>query len=109
MYRPSLAQLFPRSSLTHTRRQVLGAVGRSAFGALFITHSDVSAGATVKAPYVRPNVHHLDPEGPELTSFANGVKAMKNLPDNNPLSWNYQANIHWTPLPNPSSLPPGWN
>jgi plastocyanin len=54
-------------------------------------------------PYTRPNVHSLDPNGPELTAFADGVTAMKALPDSDPRSWSYQANIHGTRAPLPWS------
>jgi tyrosinase len=66
--------------------------------------------------YVRRNVHNLDPAGPELTAYANAVEAMQALPNTDPLSWAYQANMHATwfsppppePAPSPGSELPGW-
>ena len=65
--------------------------------------------------YVRRNVHHLNPNGPELTAYAAAVAAMKALPSTDPLSWAYQANMHatWFNPPPPEPAPPtpepaGW-
>ncbi|MFO0847189.1 MAG: tyrosinase family protein [Gemmataceae bacterium] len=43
---------------------------------------------------VRQNVHALSPE--QLESLRRGVAAMKALPDSDPRSWRFQANMHWT-------------
>jgi plastocyanin len=67
--------------------------------------------------YVRRNVHNLDPAGPELTAYANAIEAMQALPNTDPLSWAYQANMHGTwfsppppePAPSPGSELPGWS
>jgi tyrosinase len=78
-------------------------------------HPDMRGKVVVTAPrptkHTRPNVHHLDPYGPELTAYADAVTAMKALPETNPVSWAYQANIHWTPFtpPPPDPLPEGWS
>ena len=64
--------------------------------------------------YVRRNVHNLDPAGPELTAYANAIEAMQALPNTDPLSWAYQANMHATwfspppPEPAPAGELPGW-
>jgi tyrosinase len=64
--------------------------------------------------YVRPNVHSLDPDGPELMAYAAAVDEMQALPNTNPLSWAYQANMHATwftpppPEPAPTTELPGW-
>lgn len=47
--------------------------------------------------HVRPNVHHLDPGGPELTAYATAVAEMKRRPETDPTSWMYQAFIHQIP------------
>ena len=76
---------------------------------------NVTEGEPEPETYVRRNLHSLDPSGPELTAYANAVEAMKALPNTDPLSWAYQANIHGTwsnpppPEPPPASELPGWS
>lgn len=48
---------------------------------------------------VRKNINHLSET--ELASFKRGVAAMKALPDNDPRSWRFQANIHGSTDPVP--------
>lgn len=55
-----------------------------------------------RQPCLRRNIYSLlaqDPNHPIIASYKNGVAAMKALPDSNPASWAYQANIHGTNLP----------
>jgi tyrosinase len=46
------------------------------------------------APYIRRNLGAMAASDPVLVSYRNAIKAMKALPDSNPLSWVYQAAIH---------------
>ena len=59
----------------------------------------VVVNGAAQAPYIRPNVHNLQPDA--LDVFAEGVRAMKMLPETDPSSWMYQANIHGTSEPQP--------
>jgi hypothetical protein len=45
-------------------------------------------------PYLRRDVGPLSASSSVLKSYAKAIKAMKALPDTNPLSWTYQAAIH---------------
>lgn len=62
----------------------------------------------IRFRFCRPSVHlrsdiytlmNHDPNHPIIASYRSGVAAMKALPDSNPTSWAYQANIHGTSLP----------
>jgi tyrosinase len=57
-------------------------------------------------PFTRKDVGGLTAGSPDLLAYAKAIKAMKALPNNNPLSWTYQAAIHGTTLP--GGLP-AWN
>jgi tyrosinase len=46
--------------------------------------------------FVRPNIGKLDPNGPQIAAFRQGVQVMKGRPATDPTSWLYQANIHGT-------------
>jgi Common central domain of tyrosinase/Polyphenol oxidase middle domain len=46
--------------------------------------------------FVRPNIGKLDPNGPQIAAFRQGVQVMKSRPASDPTSWLYQANIHGT-------------
>ncbi|HEV2844542.1 MAG TPA: tyrosinase family protein, partial [Thermoanaerobaculia bacterium] len=46
--------------------------------------------------FVRPNFGTLNPNGPEVAAFRQGVQVMKSRPASDPTSWLYQANIHGT-------------
>ena len=58
------------------------------------------------APYIRRNLGGMAASDPILVSYRKAIKAMKLLPDSNPLSWAYQAAIHGVPGP---SLHTSWN
>jgi plastocyanin len=47
--------------------------------------------------YVRPNLHSLEPDGPELQAYARAVSKMKDRDLTDPTSWLYQAYIHGMP------------
>jgi tyrosinase len=49
------------------------------------------------ATYTRPNLHGLDPFGPELQSYALGIQRLSLVDEFDPLSFLYQANIHGSP------------
>jgi hypothetical protein len=51
--------------------------------------------------YTRSNIYSLllFPNHPIIQSYSQGVAAMKAVPDDDPTSWAYQANIHKTLLP----------
>src|SRR5579884_1491297 len=51
------------------------------------------------APYIRRNLGGMTASDPVLVSYRKAIKAMKMLPDSNPLSWAYQAAIHGVPGP----------
>src|ERR1043165_7103890 len=46
---------------------------------------------------IRENVADMDDNHPTLVSYRKAVAAMKKLPGNNPLSWQFQANMHGAP------------
>ncbi len=58
-------------------------------------------------PVVRRDVGGMDASDPILLSYRKAIRAMQALPSNNPLSWTYQAAIHWTTLPPP--ILTAWN
>ena len=45
----------------------------------------------------RQNVAYLRADDPVLVSYRKAVAAMKKLPPDNPLSWQFQANMHGVP------------
>jgi tyrosinase len=49
---------------------------------------------TKAGPYLRRDVKNLDADSQVLRSFRKGIEAMKRLPDSDPHSWSFQANIH---------------
>jgi hypothetical protein len=62
-----------------------------------------------RKPCLRRNIYSLiaqDPKHPTIQAYRDGVAAMKALPDTDPTSWTYQANIHGTALPS-SQWPAG--
>lgn len=44
--------------------------------------------------HIRRNVYALSPDGPRISAFKAGVRAMKDRPQSSPRSWAYQAAIH---------------
>jgi tyrosinase len=57
-------------------------------------------------PYVRKDVGGLTASSPDLVSYSKAVTAMKMLPSTNPLSWDYQAAIHGSPM---GAAHPAWS
>lgn len=131
MDRGQLSAIMKEMGTARSRRDLLRVIGRAAIGGLGASlvarglgdgslSADITPAIAEEKPgtgqaYIRPNLHGLDPYGPELQAYADAVKAMQALPSTDPLSWAYQANIHATwfdppppePAP-PSPEPPGW-
>jgi tyrosinase len=137
MDRDALRDIVSRLRRGRSRRQFLAGVAKGTIGGLgaamasrrldgeFLAGGSARAGGTLvteqsitlaqaSTPYVRRNVHTLEAGSTVLDSYANAVAAMKLLPQDDPLSWAYQANIHemWTspppPEPPPTSELDGW-
>src|SRR5262249_31896744 len=87
-----------------TRRRFLATAGAAA--GTVLGSSIFKLDTVWAAPFTRRNVAGMAATDPVLASYAKAIKAMKLLPTANPLSWNYQAAIHRTPLSGSSS---GWN
>jgi Common central domain of tyrosinase/Polyphenol oxidase middle domain len=91
-----------------SRRQFLASAGAVAsatlFGSCFFDAGPVQGAMLV----VRRDVGNMDADDPILDSYRRAIHAMRALPDSNPLSWTYQAAIHWTTL-SPSPLPTAWD
>lgn len=79
-----------------TRRRFLTSSGAAASVAL-LGPSLFDLGC-VPSTYIRRDIGGLDASSPIVQSYAKAIKAMKALPDTNPLSWTYQAAIHGTLL-----------
>jgi hypothetical protein len=90
-----------------TRRRFLTTAGAAA-GATFLGsalfHPEQAMAFT---PLVRRDVTNMTAYDPVLVSYAKAIQAMQALPNTNPLSWAYQAAIHWTTLPGPPQ--PAWD
>ncbi len=89
-----------------TRRQLLtigGAAASAAFLGPSLFNPDILLAAS---PIVRRDVGGMNAYDPILMSYQTAITAMKALPNNNPLSWVYQAAIHGNTV-----LPPqvAWN
>ena len=54
--------------------------------------------------HVRRNVFAFISDGPEISALRAGVRAMKDMPANDPRSWAYQAAIHGSEQPPPDEL-----
>jgi Common central domain of tyrosinase len=103
---PLIDRLARRFATSGTRRQMLVKGGKGTVAGLRTAVAARSFGTSLfgsrlaltyqGAPYTRPNVH--SPEA-NLESYALAVKNMKALEANEPKSWDYQANIHGTLLP----------
>lgn len=82
-----------------TRRRFLGTAGVAATAAL-LTEPFFDLGIAEGAvPLVRRDVGKMDASDPILLAYRRAISAMQALPNSNPLSWAYQAAIHWTTLP----------
>ena len=88
------------------RRSFLAESGKAAaatvLGGAFFGADGVFA-APVKE---RRNVAGMGENDPILVSYRKAIKKMRALPDHDPLSWNYQAAVHWTTL---SPVLPFWD
>jgi Common central domain of tyrosinase/Polyphenol oxidase middle domain len=93
---------------SHSRRTLLSTAARGALGGTggVLLAAVPDRLEAVGCMRIRPNLHGLDPNGPELAAYAQGIQAMKTLGEFQPLSWLYQANIHGTFT---SPVEPIWN
>lgn len=81
-----------------SRRQFLATAGAAASVTL-LGHPLLDSGtASAATPLVRRDVGGMDASDPTLLAYRRGIKLMQLLPANNPLSWTYQAAIHWTTI-----------
>jgi len=88
--------------MAHSRRTFIKTTAAAVAGATLFDVSELLAGP----PFVRLDVGGLTATSPTLVSYAKAVKAMQALPTSDPLSWAYQAAIHYTTL---SGSHPAWN
>ncbi len=84
-----------------SRRQFLATAGAAASVTLLSEPLFDGASALAAVPLVRRDVGRMDADDPILVAYRKAIKAMQALPNTNPLSWAYQAAIHWTTLPGP--------
>jgi tyrosinase len=89
--------------MAQTRRKFLKVTGAAIAGSTLFDVDKLFAGP----PFVRMDVGGMTSATPALVSYGNAINAMKALPNNNPLSWAYQAAIHGTTLPPPAQ--PAWD
>src|SRR5258708_31652301 len=80
-----------------TRRRFFVAAGAAA--STIIGSSLFTLQTVLAAPYVRRNLGGMAASDPVLVSYRKAIKAMKMLGYHDPLSWDYQAAIHGTLLP----------
>src|SRR5579859_1004661 len=80
-----------------TRRQFVATASAASVALLSESFFD-PASVLAATPVVRRDVGGMDASDPILLSYRKAIKAMKALPTANPLSWTYQAAIHWTTL-----------
>lgn len=85
-----------------TRRRFLASTGTAALATLFWEAVPLQAAV----PLVRRDVGKMDASDPILVAYGNAIQKMQALPNNNPLSWAYQAAIHGTQLTPPLTA---WN
>ena len=81
-----------------TRRQFLATASAAVSVALASERFFNPDLAWAAVPVVRRDVGGMDGSDPILLAYRKAIKAMQALPANNPLSWTYQAAIHWTTL-----------
>lgn len=89
-----------------TRRRFLAASGTAVSATLLGPLLLKADRALAASTFVRRNVSGMDASDPILASYRTAITAMKGLASSNPLSWDYQAAIHGTTLPGPSTA---WN
>ena len=81
-----------------SRRRFLAVSGKAVSATILgslLLDADLALGAV---PIVRRNVAGMDANDPILLSYRKAIRAMQALPQDNPLSWTYQAAIHGTLL-----------
>src|SRR5215470_1209752 len=79
-----------------TRRSFLATAGAAASVTLLSEPLFDRAAARAVVPLVRRDVGKMDASDPILVAYGNAIQKMQSLPNNNPLSWAYQAAIHGT-------------
>jgi tyrosinase len=79
-------------SKSFTRRRFIVTAGAAA--STVLGSSLFNLDTVMAATYIRRNVGGMTASDPVLVSYRKAIKAMKLLPDSNPLSWVYQAAIH---------------
>jgi len=95
----------PRPNPVHTRRALLTAGAGGAVAALGLTARGIATptpgtghlppiATPATAIHVRPALHGLAPDGPEIAALRAGIAAMRDRDAADPTSWRYQANIH---------------
>jgi hypothetical protein len=87
-----------------TRRRFLFAAGAAA--STVLGSSLFNLDTVLAAPHVRRNLGGMNASDPILVSYRRAIKAMKMLPAENPLNWDYQAAIYGTTL---SGSHAAWN
>jgi tyrosinase len=88
------------------RRSFLAESGKAA-AATVLGSALFGADGVFAAPIkVRRNVAGLGVNDPILVSYRKAIKEMRKLPDHDPVSWKYQAAVHWTTL---SPVLPFWD
>jgi hypothetical protein len=93
----------------YTRRQFLEAAGATASLAILgqSCRSIIERPPIERPPrptrlhIVRRDVAGLNKDDAGIKGYIKAITAMKALPADNPLSWTYQAGIHWSDLPGP--------
>jgi Common central domain of tyrosinase/Polyphenol oxidase middle domain len=81
-----------------SRRRFIAATGAATSAAILSQTLFPSGIASAAVPIVRRDVGGMSASDPILVAYAKAITAMKLLPNNNPLSWAYQAAIHGTTL-----------
>lgn len=89
-----------------TRRHFLATAGAAASVTLLSQPLFDGSAARAAVPLVRRDVGKMDANDPILVAYGNAIQKMQSLPNNNPLSWAYQAAIHGTLLSPPLTA---WN
>lgn len=89
-----------------SRRSFLAESGKAAAASVLgsaIFGAAEGCGGAVK---VRRNIAGMGVNNPILVSYRKAIKKMQALPDTDPLSWAYQAAVHWTTI---TPVLPDWD
>ena len=89
-----------------SRRRFLETVGLAATTTLVGSSWLQARQGNAASSYIRRDIGTLSATSSTVLSYKKAIAAMKALPDDNPLSWTYQAAIHGTTLPGSQ---PAWN